>query len=194
MQHTGHITLLFIAAAFAAVVFLMLWPRWQSDVSWARRLRQFGVLAHVGTSVGTIGAVAAFLTLAILGQNGSALSAANLYPAMNIIAKAVILPLLVLSLSLGVAQAVLTPWGLLRHSWIIWKFGLTVFALVILLVELPEISAIAAEAQAGLTLSHLKQGEMVVHAAGALALLGITTALSIYKPGGRARRAGAQAG
>lgn len=79
-------------------------------------LRKFALTAHVLFSVGWLGAVAAFLVLAIAGftdQDAQISRAA--YIAMNLIAWYVIVPLAFASLVSGLIQALGTKWRLFRH-------------------------------------------------------------------------------
>lgn len=155
------------------------------------RLRQFALALHVISSVGLLGAIAAFLALAVTGltiQNAQMIRA--VYPAMQVIARFVVVPLAFASLLTGLVQSLGTPWGLFRHYWVLVKLLLTVFAATVLLLKLELI-----DHAAGLTtetaLPHADLGEagiqLVVHAAGGLLLLLVPVVLSIYKPQGMTR-------
>ena len=82
----------------------------------ASRLRKFLLTGHILSSVGWIGALAAFLVLAVAGlvtQDGGTARAA--YVAMDVIARYAIVPLAAASLLGGIIQTFITPWGLVRH-------------------------------------------------------------------------------
>jgi len=101
------------------------------------RLRKLALTAHVTSSVGLLGSIAAFLSLAIAGltsQDAQTVRAA--YLAMELIARFVIVPLAFASLLTGLIQSLGTPWGLFRHYWVVVKLLLTVFATVVLLVKM----------------------------------------------------------
>jgi hypothetical protein len=152
------------------------------------RLRKFVLVAHVASSVGSLGAVAVFLVLAVVGlasRDGETVRA--VYIANALIAWFVILPLIVASLLIGLVQSLGTPWGLIRHYWVLVKLALTVITVVVLLLQMGgigKVAAVAAETSLlGADLVGLRNS-LWVHAAGGLAVLLTTTVLSIYKPRG----------
>ena len=72
--------------------------------------RKFALTAHVTSSVGLLGAVAAFLALAIAGLTShDARMVRAAYLAMNLTAEFVIVPLAFASLSIGIVQSLGTP-------------------------------------------------------------------------------------
>jgi hypothetical protein len=150
------------------------------------RLRKGALTAHVAASVGWLGAVVAFLVLAIAALvDGGSPTARAAYVAMEPIAWLVLLPLSVASLTTGVVQSVATPWGLFRHYWVIFKLGINVFATAVLLMymaTLDELARLAAD-----TRTEIPAGEPwspVLHAAAACVLLLVATTLAVYKPHG----------
>ncbi len=109
--------------------------------------RKVLLVAHVSTSVGLQGAVAGFLLPAIVGlTNADPQRARSVYPAMDLITRLLILPLVVASLVIGVVQSRVTPWGLFRHWWIVVKLGVNLIILAVLLVQMPGIRHVAAVA------------------------------------------------
>ena len=152
------------------------------------RLRKLALTTHVATSVALLGAVATFLALAVLGlTGGDAATTRAAYPAMAMMAWAVIVPLAFASLVTGVVQSLGTSWGLLVHYWVVVKLALTVFAIVVLLLQMRLIDAVAGIA-AGRPLA---SGELIgarmsfiLHSAGGLVVLLLAVVLSIYKPRG----------
>lgn len=159
-------------------------------------VRKFALTAHVTVSIGWIGAVVAFLPLAIAGlisQDALMLRSAN--TAMELVGWYALVPLAFASLVTGVVQALGTPWGLFRHYWVLFKLLITVFATVVLLTYMRTLASFAGAA-ADPTLSVgdfrvLRSLSPVLHASLALLLLLIAVTLAIYKPRGviwRARR------
>ena len=151
-------------------------------------LRKLVLTAHITFSVAWIGAVAAFLALAIAGltsQDPQMVRAA--YAAMELTARFVIIPVAFASLLSGLIQSLGTPWGLFRHYWVLAKFFLTVFATIVLVKKMPLIGS-AARRAANTTLSsadlHVLAMPLVVHAAGGILVLLVITILSVYKPWG----------
>src|SRR5213082_3605560 len=97
-------------------------------------VRKLTITAHVTFSVGWLGAVAAFLVLAIAGlTNQDTQIAHSAYFAMELTARFVIVPLAFATLLSGLVQSLGTPWGLVRHYWVLVKLLLTTFATIVLL-------------------------------------------------------------
>jgi hypothetical protein len=139
---------------------------------------------HVLSSVGWAGALAVFFAHALAGiwTDGPHVAAA-LGLAMGITAWLVILPLALTSLATGVAQALISAWGLLRHYWVIFKLVLTALATAVLLMKLGPIDALARSSAGAVGLEGLRVS-LTFHAAGGLAILVACTLLAIYKPAG----------
>src|SRR5919107_6459579 len=99
------------------------------------RLRRLALTVHVGSSVGWLGAVAAFLALAVVGlTSDDAETVRGAYLVMEPAAWFVLVPLAFASLVTGLVQSLGTAWGLFRHYWILFKLLITVFATTILLI------------------------------------------------------------
>lgn len=146
--------------------------------------RKFVLTAHIASTVGWLGAVAAFLALAVVGvtsQDAQMVRAA--WIANGLIGWYVILPLALASALIGVVQSLGTEWGLIRHYWVLAKLLLTIFATIVLLVQMEAISYMAREA-AKVDNAGLGGGGLVVHAGGGLLVLLVIEALSVYKPRG----------
>ncbi len=151
-------------------------------------LRKFALTAHVTSSVGLLGSIAAFLALAVAGlisQEAQIVRAA--YLAMDLIARFVIVPLAFASLLTGLIQSLGTAWGLFRHYWVLVKLLLTAFATAVLLAKMELIGyAARLAAETILPRADLRSVgiQLVVHAAGGLLVLLVPAALSVYKPRG----------
>ena len=151
--------------------------------------RKFGLTAHIVSSVGWLGAVCAFLALAIGGlKSDDPQAAAAAYLAMKWLTGFVIVPAAVASLFSGVIQALGTPWGLVRHYWVVVKLAVTVLALFVLLLHTSPIDYMAAVAKENVVAVGSERPVQiqlaVTSAAAALALL-VATGLAVYKPRGR---------
>lgn len=151
-------------------------------------LRRFALTAHITSSVGLLGSIAAFLTLALAGLNSQdTQSIRAAYLAMDLVARFIIVPLAFASLLTGLIQSLGTTWGLFRHYWVLAKFLLTAFATTILLTKL-ELIGYAAHlaAETILPRADLRTAgmELAVHAAGGLLVLLVPAVLSVYKPRG----------
>ncbi|WP_328603359.1 hypothetical protein OG943_25080 [Amycolatopsis sp. NBC_00345] len=140
------------------------------------------VTLHVLGSTVSVGITAVMLVLAAIAVSGSDIEAAHV---LRLCLLAVALPGLALALVTGVTVALLTPWGLLRHTWVIKKLGLLLvtggFALFLLLPWTGDlVTAVETGAAPGLT-GWLVLGGLVAQ----LVKLVLITALSVYKPRGR---------
>ena len=151
-------------------------------------VRKFALTTHVTSSVGWLGAVAAFLALAIGGLTSTDVPLVRAaYLAMEFITWFVIVPFSVASLLTGLVQALGTPWGLFRHYWVMAKLAVTVVATAILLVHTQPIGAVADGALQGpLAAGDLRplRLQLVADAVAALFALLAATTLSVYKPWG----------
>jgi hypothetical protein len=156
-----------------------------------RRLRLLALLAHVVCSVGWVGAVLAFIPLAVVAATGGGddvVRSAHL--AADLLVRIVIVPLALASLVTGVLSSLVSSWGLVRHYWVIVKLVLTTVATIVLLLQVEPIATAAASAVApdGGLLPEGAGASMLVHAIGGVVVLLVVTALAVYKPRGTTRR------
>jgi hypothetical protein len=151
-------------------------------------LRKVALTAHITSSIGWFGAVAAFLALAIVGmtsQDRELVRAA--YLVMGLTTWLVIVPLALIGFFTGVVSSLGTRWGLFRYYWVLMKLVITVLATLILLVHTQPIDLLAGAAVKTAVLSanlYRTQLEMVIASGGALVVLLVLTVLSVYKPRG----------
>ncbi len=151
-------------------------------------LRKFMLTAHITFAVGWLGAVAAFLALAIAGLTSQdAQMVRSAYFGMDLIARFVIVPLSFAPLLTGPILSLGTPWGLFRHYWILAKLLITILSTVVMQLHMQPISLLA-QAAAKVTLFgpdlREKQVQMVIASAAALLALLVNTIFAIYKPRG----------
>jgi hypothetical protein len=149
-------------------------------------VRKLALTAHVTASVGWIGAVLAFLALAIVGlTHQDPQTVRGVYLVMEPAAWLVLVPLAFASLLTGAIQSLGTTWGLFQHYWVVFKLLLTIFATTILLIYMETfrvMAHIAADPTADLAL--VRNASPRFHAVLALIVLLIATVLAIYKPRG----------
>ncbi|WP_229784145.1 hypothetical protein [Deinococcus sedimenti] len=145
---------------------------------------------RVVSSVGWLGAVVAFLVVAatsLTSADGGLVRAAVML--MAAIGQMAIVPLSLLALASGVLQALGTSWGLFDHYWVVVKLIITAVSVLVLLNFQPDMNALAHLAAGWPTptpeqLAQLRSPAPALHASVALALLVVTTALSVMKPAG----------
>ena len=152
-------------------------------------LRKFVLTVHIATSVGLLGAVAGFLALAVTGlASGDSQIGRAAYPAMDVLAWYIIVPLMFASLAIGIVSSLGTNWGLFRYNWVATKLVITVVATVVLLLQMQMIGrlAVAALAMSLVSPEHLHERMgLVLHSGGGLLVLLVPLALSVYKPWGK---------
>ena len=153
-------------------------------------LRKLGLVTHVVSSVGWLGAVVAFLVLSIAAlSTTNADTARSAYVAINVIGLFAIVPLGILALVTGIVQALGTHWGLLRYYWVVTKLALTIGATLLLLLHPFKAVAVAAHQASATAIGALPLvggvgKQLVFDASLAVVVLLTTTILSIYKPWG----------
>ena len=152
-------------------------------------LRTLALTVHVTSSVGWLGAVAAFLGIAVVGLTSpDPLTVRAAYLVMEPAAWLVLLPLAVASLLTGLVQSVGSRWGLFRHYWVLFKLVINVLAAVVLLMYMPTFGVMAqAAADRGAALGSVRNASPVLHATLALLLLVAATVLAVHKPRGMTR-------
>ena len=151
-------------------------------------LRRVALAVHLITSVGWIGAAAAYLALGItaaVSDQPQTVRAA--WIAMELTGWVVVVPLAVLAFLTGLVMSLGTVWGLIRHYWVIFTFALTTVALVVLLLHMPSVTAAAEVARATDDAAVLQLGGDVLHPAVGLLVLVVVAALNLYKPRGTTR-------
>ena len=153
-----------------------------------RGLRKLVLTVHVTFAVGWLGAVAAFLALAIAGLSSrDAQLVQSVYIAMDLIARFVIIPLTFAPLITGPILSLGTPWGLFRHYWILIKLLITILCTLIMQVHIPPIEHLASAASKMTPFNtdlQRMQIQMVIASIAALVALLVATALGVYKPRG----------
>lgn len=152
-------------------------------------IRRFVLTAHIASSVGWLGAVVAFLALAIaslVSEDAQRVRAASLM--MELTGWSVLVPLSLASLVTGIVQSLGSTWGLFRHYWVLFKLLINLFASIVLLMYMPSLRYLA-DTAADVTRSDdalqlLRSPSATLHAGAALVLLLVATVLSVYKPQG----------
>jgi hypothetical protein len=162
---------------------------WCFKYSMNSTVRKAIFINHLVFSIGWLGAVLAFLVLAVFGFNSSSeFTVRSSYVSMELITLYAIVPASVLALATGVFQAVITSWGLFKHYWIFIKLLITAVATGLLLVHLQPIHMLASAAEDGMiAVEELRnlQLQLIFDAVAASGLLIATTIISVYKPWGK---------
>ena len=144
--------------------------------------RKLLLAIHVVVAVGVLGADVAVLALGLWGNGGA--DPATVYPAVEHLAKAVIVPLAVLALLSGLALAFLAGWGF-KQLWIIIKFAITAVLTALAILLVTPAAADAADAAVQGTLTSAQQVRLVLVPIVATVSLVINVFLAVFKPGRR---------
>lgn len=97
----------------------------------------------------------------------------------------VLVPLAFASLLTGIVSSLGSAWGLFRHYWVLFKLLITVLATIVLLIYMETfrvMAGVAADPSADLDV--VRTASPGLHAALALLVLLLVTALGMYKPRG----------
>ena len=148
-------------------------------------LRKLALTVHLTFSIGWIGAVIAYLALgvsAVTGRDAQTVRAA--WIAMELTGWYVIVPLALAALLTGLVMALGTPWGLLRHYWVLITLALTVLCTAVLLLHMPSVSHLAGLAREADAAELRGLGGDLFHPGVGLLVLLVITGLNMYKPPG----------
>lgn len=149
-------------------------------------VRRAALTVHLVGSLGWIGAAAAYLVLGIAaGVSPQPATVRAAWIGMELTGWYAVVPLGSLALVTGLVMAVGTPWGLVRHYWVLISLLLTGFAMAVLLLHMPGVTARAALARSADDGTVVQLGGDVLHPALGLVLLVVIAALNIYKPRGQ---------
>src|SRR5207244_11222136 len=109
-----------------------------------------------------------------------------LYVAMDVVTRFVIVPLCAASLASGVLASLVTPWGLVRHYWVVVKLALTLGATAVLALHTTPIHEAARLAldTANVFVATRLRWQLALDAGAALVVLAVITVLGVEKPRG----------
>jgi hypothetical protein len=157
-------------------------------------VRRLALTLHLTCSVGWIGAVVAYLALAVWAARAPDADALrSAWTAMEVTGWWAIVPLAVAALVTGVVMSLGTPWGLFRHYWVVISLALTVLCTVVLVLHMPTVSATAAmlrtmDMAPGVGgRGHSAVGGDLFHPGVGLVVLLAIAALNVYRPRGLTR-------
>ncbi|MGW1485400.1 PDR/VanB family oxidoreductase [Micromonospora parva] len=153
-----------------------------------RKSRKVWLTLHVGIGVGWLGVATGMLLLAIIGATAD--SHELQHGAYLLLSKFEILlaiPSVFLTIITGVVVSLGTPWGLLKHRWVLVKLVIALALPFLAVFEGPWIEELETRSAAGL-IETGTTGMLLIGAMGLFtALLWTATILSVFKPGGRTR-------
>ncbi|TDD92219.1 hypothetical protein [Actinomadura rubrisoli] len=170
---------------FSVVAAVLMRPRFPQL---RRRARRVWLTLHVGVSVGWLGLSLAMTTLAVAGATAGGHAVRHgAYELMHVFDLAIVIPSVVMAIATGLVVSLGTPWGVLKHWWVLLKLVIALVIPVIATVqstwieELRARTADPAGEPGGLGLT------LVICMACYALLLWTAVALSVFKPGGKTR-------
>jgi hypothetical protein len=150
----------------------------------AGRARKTALTVHVSSSVGWLGAVVAFIPLAVAANvSDDEATVRSAIVSMELMAWWALVPLSIAAFASGILQSLGSKWGLLRHYWVVFKLLITVVATGVLLLYTQTLEVLAAVARSDASGS-AQSFSPLLHSGIALVLLTLATVLAIFKPRG----------
>jgi dipeptide/tripeptide permease len=164
------------------------WPVAPRRRPLAGRSRKVWLTAHIGFSVGWLGAAYCMLVLGTVGLLAGDLPLRiAAYQLMHLFDEAVNIPLGLSMLATGLVVSLRTRWGLVRHRWVLTKFVAGTLTLILApLLSVPRVEAAVAGLRAGTGLGTLPV-EIVSVSVAVVTTLTAMTAVSVFKPWGPTR-------
>jgi ferredoxin-NADP reductase len=153
-----------------------------------RMPRKVWLTLHVGIGVGWLGISMGMLFLAIIGATADSHELQHgAYLLLSRFEILLAIPSALLTIITGVVVSLGTPWGLLKHKWVLVKLVIALAVPFLAFFEGPWIEELEARSASGPTESGAT-GVLLIGAMGLfVALLWTATILSVFKPGGRTR-------
>ncbi|NGN69596.1 hypothetical protein G5C51_37640 [Streptomyces sp. A7024] len=167
-------------------------PTARARTSWRMRptTRKLVLTLHVIASVALLGEVWGLTALNLYVTTSGGMdedTARTAYDLMTVLVFAGGMPLSLTALATGILLGLGTKWGVTLHFWTFAKLVLNV-SVIVIGITLFQPEAMAAAYENG-THTTGQQWSNVAAVGGQLAMLIAATALSVYKPKGRLRRA-----
>ncbi|WP_409491603.1 PDR/VanB family oxidoreductase [Amycolatopsis sp. cmx-11-12] len=154
----------------------------------SRRARKVWLILHIGVSVGWLGLSLGMLVLALTGLLAATHAGRHgAYEIFHLFDLVIVIPSVVLTIVTGLVLALGTPWGLVKHRWVLAKFLISLSIPAAAAVESRWVTELVARtedpaAEPGAL------GVALVSTVGCFTiLLWTATILSVLKPWGRTR-------
>ncbi|WP_410817249.1 hypothetical protein [Micromonospora sp. 050-3] len=153
-----------------------------------RTPRKVWLTLHVGIGVGWLGISTGMLLLAIIGATADSHELQHgAYLVLSRFEILLAIPSVFLTIITGAVVSLGTPWGLLKHTWVLAKLVIALALPFLAFFEGPWIEELEARSAAG-QIETGTTGMLLIGAMGLFAaLLWTATILSVFKPGGRTR-------
>jgi hypothetical protein len=143
---------------------------------------------HLAVSVGWVGAVLAYIALGLAATtSATTMTTRSAWVAMELIGWRVLIPLAVATVATGILLGLVTKWGLVRYYWVLVSLTVTSLATAVLILHMPDVSALADRARRGGEPVLDSLGGDLFHATLGLLVLVAVLVLNIFKPPGLTR-------
>ncbi len=147
-------------------------------------VRKLVLAVHLTSSLGWIGAVAAYLVLQVAATSQDPQTVRAAWIAMDLTGWWALVPLAAAALATGVVISLGTPWGLFRHYWVLISLALTILCTVVLVGHMFSVSAVTARLRETGVGGRAGDVGSFIHPGGGLLILLAITVLNVYKPRG----------
>lgn len=150
--------------------------------------RKVWLTLHVGISVGWLGLSLGMATLALTGLLAETHAVRHgAYELFHIFDLTIVIPSVVLSIITGLVVSLGTPWGLLKHWWVLTKFAISLSIPTTAAFESRWVTELVARTKDPAAEPGALGGWLAAVAICFVVLLWVATTLSIIKPWGRTR-------
>jgi ferredoxin-NADP reductase len=154
-----------------------------------RRTRKVWLMLHIGFSVSWLGLSLAMTVMAVAGLTADSHAVRHgAYELMHLFDLTVVIPSMALAVISGVVLSIGTPWGLVKHRWVLLKFAIALslptFAAFVESKWIRDLLKLTEEPSADPGGTGLA---LVICLAVYTLLLWAAVFLSVFKPGGRPR-------
>jgi hypothetical protein len=155
------------------------------------RWRKVMLTLHVAVSVGWLGSAYGMVVLGLVAwSNTDPLVRWGAYVALHDSDRLIMIPGSLAALATGLIVSLFTPWGLVKHFWVLTKLTLTVSAMIFAALYVSQKATRAMQLTghgAHVSVGSLG-GQVVLGSVVMVLILAANTALSVFKPWGRTRR------
>ncbi|MFE6610979.1 PDR/VanB family oxidoreductase [Amycolatopsis sp. NPDC057786] len=152
------------------------------------RSRKIWLVLHIGVSVGWLGLSLGMLTLALIGLlAGTHVARHSAYEIFHIFDLVIVIPSVVLTIITGLVLSLGTPWGLVKHRWVLAKFLISLSIPAAAAVESRWVTELVARTEDPAARPGALGVALVITVGGFALSLWVAVILSVLKPWGRTR-------
>ncbi|GAA1949701.1 hypothetical protein GCM10009754_17940 [Amycolatopsis minnesotensis] len=152
------------------------------------RARKVWLVLHIGVSVGWLGLSLGMVTLAVTGLVAETHAVRHgAYEIFHVFDLVIVIPSVVLTITTGLVVSLGTPWGLVKHRWVLAKFVISLSIPAAAAIESRWVIELVARTEDPAAEPGALGGALVATVGCFAVLLWTATTLSVVKPWGRTR-------